>query len=142
MTNWRLPRPTIIEAALTGLRSGYYQSVAEAAERLTTFNYRGASPPIARSILERDVTHIYYERYGGRSEHTDRILSMAATLHAEGWRYIQDHRDTRRGFWRHRSGADVNQSGGAFASFDAATKYTFDSETRKLIIKRRNDHAL
>ena len=139
-TNWTKPRREIIDIAIMALRRGYYTSIDEAAERLTRYNYRGESRPIARALLYRDVSHVYYERHGGQTEHQEAIIAMATTLHAEGWRYIQDHRDSWRGFWKHQSGVDVNLCGGSFPSFAEATERTFNSETRKLI-HRRNDHA-
>lgn len=135
-SNWAEPRSQILDVAIIGLRRGYYLTVAEAAERLTLHNYRGLSPAIAEALLRRDLTREYYQRHGGQSERTEQILTMAADLHAEGWSYIQSHRDSAQGFWRHRSGADVNQNGGAFSSFGEATVKTYNSQSRELINRR------
>jgi hypothetical protein len=128
-----------LDVAVLGLRREYYTSVGEAAERMTRFNYRGVSPAIARALFQRDLHQQYYERHAGLSEQEDAILEMARVLRSEGWRYLPDRREGRvGGFWRHESGADVNQCGGHFGSFSQATDAAFNSQTRQVVKRIRN----
>jgi len=133
-TNWSRPRDYIIDTAILALRRGYYLTVAEAAQRKTDLNYRGTSPSHACALLERDLMRAYYDRHGGQSERAEKISAMAQQLRDEGWEYIPDRRgDARGGLWYHSGdGVTINQNGGSFGSFEAATVTAYESHTREL----------
>jgi hypothetical protein len=135
MNNWAIPRGEIVDRAIVAVRRGYYDNAHDAAESMVRLHYLGKSPQHAEGILRRDLVQIYYERHGGQNERRERISRMGRELQAEGWRFIPGH-DGRGGFWRHHaSRSEVNNNGGCFSSWEAATERAYSSATRQWLIE-------
>jgi len=138
MSNWKIPRSTILEMAILAYRRGWYATLDQSVRYMTRFHYRGKSPAIARGILYVAAMDRFYHEHGGRTEEQQRIHDMARELRSEGWRLI----DNENGYlWRHDpTGLMPSYGGGIFSRFADATSFVFDSETRSMLNNRSENN--
>jgi len=131
MSNWKIPRETVVEMTIVAYRRGWYATIAHAAYYMTRYHYRGKSPSVARGKLYTHAMDRFYTEHGGRTEQQQRIRNMARELRSEGWRLIADERGY---IWRHdATGLMPSYNGGIFLTFSDATSFVFDSEARAML---------
>lgn len=128
--NWRTPRNTLLDVAVTEVIEGHL-TIEEASECLVRNHYFGKSKPAAARRFQADLQM----RVGPalRQKCHDEATSFMAKvdeLIAEGWRFLQN--DYGGGVWYHHAAGSVNRMGGDFDSYETATNYTFHSPVRLL----------
>lgn len=134
MNNWTKPQNEVIEIA-TGLMERGYMPDSVARSMAAQF-YMGRSRPVAAGKLLKKLRPIagrlWWEK---RMAELAEMREMVETLEAEGWRWLPEDDDPMgKGCWWYGR-VSVNQMGGNFESKDAATRYTFASATRAIILE-------
>jgi regulatory protein YycH of two-component signal transduction system YycFG len=128
--NWKILRQEAVSTVVLLARRG--TNITAAAEHIARLHYQGKSKPHAVGHLVKDALSLFMEKHGGWTEEQDRINKMARQLESEGWKAIYDGNGY---MWRHTTHhVDVNNGGGTFDTYTAATQQAYESQTRQLLL--------
>lgn len=140
-TKWTKPVDEIVEMAVGWVmdrghsfdeRMGYLL----AQQFYTGVDLKRASRKLQKRLETAVGQAVAEKRVAERNEYEQ----MAAALRAEGWEYMSDPTGIDAGLWMHTSTYNsVNRMGGFFRSWEEATRVTFNSATRQLLIEKEGD---
>jgi len=129
--NWKQGRDKAIAMGVELCERGY--DAHYVVDTVLRVHYVGRSPAHAKGRMLRDIElGVLKLRDAERAAAWKDLQAMASDLEAEGWRWVQSATQGRAGFWRHITG-DVNLNGGAFETYEEATRETYQSATRAWI---------
>lgn len=134
-SNWTKPMSEVIEIATNLMGRGYLPD--SVARSMAAQFYMGRSRPVAAGKLLKKLNPIagrlaWQKRQAGLAE----LREMVETLEVEGWRWLPERLDDPLGkgcWWYGR--VSINRTGDNFESKEAATRYTFTSATRAIILE-------
>jgi len=134
MTNWTKPREELAQIGAELCRLGYH--VQHVSENMADMHYYGPSRSLAAKKLIPLIIKYWSALNGGQTEKQEKANGMADELRSEGWRPLFS--DQGRCFWFHKElEISVNNLGGGFDGFEAATQTAYGSATRNVILDRR-----
>lgn len=135
MLNWTKPMSEVIEIATDLIGRGYLPD--SVARSMAAQFYMGRSRPVAAGKLLKKLKPIagrlWWEK---RLAEMAELREMVEVLEAEGWRWLPEETDDPMGkgcWWYGR--ISVNKMGDNFESKEAATRYTFTSATRAIVLE-------
>lgn len=135
MSNWARPQNEVIDIATNLMGRGY--AADGVARSMADQFYMGRSRPRAAAILQKKLEPIEGRlAWQKREARMAELREMVTALEAEGWRWLPEELDDPMGkgcWWYGR--ISVNRMGDNFESKDAATRYTFTSATRAIILE-------
>lgn len=132
---WTKQPSEVIEIATNLMVRGY--AADGVARSMADQFYMGRSRPRAAAILQKKLEPIEGRlAWQKRCERIAEVREMVDMLEAEGWRWLPEEMDDPMGkgcWWYGR--ISINRMGDNFENKEAATRYTFTSATRAIILE-------